>query len=185
MADQNSYLRYKRDTRHLLYWMIHASNTILKSSASLPATASDATLKTVNTTGQITVSALVPMSKLIAEHINPIPSTIYRILQSVIDARKATYAVFQQIVTKKPDPEIERSNASHKHFIDSLTEAFEALGGKVWVSKQNSANETPDEEDTEDVIFANKFSALNLSESNGAEEEGDAESDEPDLLPPR
>jgi hypothetical protein len=179
MADQNSYLRYKRDTRDLLYWMIHASNSIIKSSVSVKAQGENASFMGVNTTGQLTVSALVPVSKLIAEHVNPIPSTIYRLFQSVIDARKATHAVFEQIVSKKPDPEIEKSNISHKHFIDSLTEAFETLGGKVWASKLKSENERPDEEDREEVIFLNQFSALNISESNGAEEGEDEGSDGP------
>jgi hypothetical protein len=41
MADYYSYLQYKRDQRHLLYWMIHAYNSIIKSS---PSAASDCTL---------------------------------------------------------------------------------------------------------------------------------------------
>lgn len=172
MADQNSYLRYKRDTRHLLYWMIHASNSIIKSSSSLPI--SDAAPITVNTTGQITASALVPLSKLIAKHISPIPSTIYRLFQSVIEARTATHTLFQQIVAKKPDPEIERSNVSHKRFIDTLTEAFEVLGGKAWASKQKSETVISDEEDVDEVIFTNKFSVLGLDEPNDGEEVDDA-----------
>ncbi|TVY37932.1 hypothetical protein LOCC1_G006747 [Lachnellula occidentalis] len=172
MADQNSYLRYKRDTRHLLYWMIHASNSIIKS------TGPNAASITTNTTGQITVSSLVPMSKLIAEHVKPIPSTIYRIFQAVIDARKASHAVFQQLVSKTPDPEIEKSNISHRHFINGLTEAFEALGGKIWASEQKSGNKLADEEDLDAVIFTNAFSALNLGDSSNVGEEEDAESDD-------
>src|SRR5690349_19794828 len=121
MADRNSYLAYKRATRHLIYWMIHASNSIIKSSASLPV--SDAA-PPVNTTGEINGSAPVPVSKLIAKNISPIPSTIYRLFQSVIALRTTTYSLFQQIATKSLEPEIERSNTSHKHFIDTLSEAF-------------------------------------------------------------
>lgn len=74
MATHNSYLTYKRDTRHLLYWMIRASNSIIQSSA---LSDDDAAIpKTVNTTGQTTVSGLVSMSELIAEHISPIPPSI-------------------------------------------------------------------------------------------------------------
>lgn len=151
--------------------MIHASNSIIKS------TGSNAASIATNTTGQITVSSLVPMSKLIAEHVKPIPSTIYRIFQAVIDARKATHAVFQQLVSKNPDPEIEKSNISHKHFIDGLTEAFAALGGKIWASEQKSGKETADE-DIDAVIFTNTFSALNLGDSSNVGEEEDAESDD-------
>jgi len=128
----------------------------------------------VNTIGQLTVSALVPVSKLIAEHIKPIPPTIYNLFQSVIDARKATHAVFQQMVFKNPDPEIERSNISHRHFIDSLTEAFKALGGENWISKQKSESERLDEEDRDEVIFSNQFMALKIGESNDAEVENEA-----------
>lgn len=128
----------------------------------------------VNTTGEIKLSALVPISKLIAAHISPIPSTIYRLFQSVIAVRSATHKAFQQIVAKTPDPEIEQNNASHKYFIDRLTEAFEALGGKIWASRQKSETENSDEEDMDEVIFKNKFSALGLDGSDDDEGVEDA-----------
>jgi hypothetical protein len=117
--------------------MIDTSNSIIKSSSSKPILESSSSAPTlnptpasVNMTGEIPVSAFVPLSNLIAKHINPIPSIIYRLFQSVIDARTATHALFQQIVATKPDPEVEKSNASHRRFIDALTEAFKTLGGK-------------------------------------------------------
>jgi len=124
--------------------MIHASNSVIKSSSSLPVL--DAA-PTVNTMDEIPVSALVPVSKLVAKHMSPIPSTIYRLFQSIIAVRTATHALFQQTVAKKPDPEIERSNASHRHFIDALTEAFKALGGEVWALRQKSETDDLDEEE--------------------------------------
>jgi hypothetical protein len=168
MADRNSYLAYKRDTRHLIYWLIRASNHIIKSSPSLPI--SDAAPAKANTTGEITVSALVPLSKLVAKNISPIPSTIYRLFQSVIAKRTASLTLFQQIVAKNSDPEIQRSNVSHKIFIEALTEAFEALGGEVWTSKQKSGTDNPDEEDADEIIFTNQFSALGLGGSDNGEE---------------
>ncbi|RDL37370.1 uncharacterized protein BP5553_04803 [Venustampulla echinocandica] len=178
MADHNSYLAYKRDTRHLIYWMIRASNSIIKSSSSFPT--SDTTPITLNTTGQITVAALLPVSRLIATHISPIPSTIYRLFQSVIAVRTATHSLFQQVVAKQPDPEIEKSNASHKYFINALTEAFETVGGQVWASKQTSDAETLNEEDVDEVIFTNKFSALGIDGSNDEQEAEDAVGGGPD-----
>lgn len=171
MADQDSYLMYKRDTRRLTYWLVHASNSIIKSlpAVSLP----EATLTTLNTTGEIEVSALVPSSKLIAAHIHPIPPTIYRLFQSVIALRTATHSLFQQIVSKTLDPEIERSNATHKHFIDTLTEAFESLGGKVWASQQKSKVAPTNEEDEDDIIFSNKFSVLDIKDSKSGDETDD------------
>ncbi|KAJ9157538.1 hypothetical protein NKR23_g212 [Pleurostoma richardsiae] len=85
-----------------------------------------------------TVSGFVTMSEAIVKHINPVPSLIYRLFQSVIQDRSAAHAVFQQIAKANPDPEIEKSNASHKFFIDTLTKAFEILGGKTWTASQSS-----------------------------------------------
>jgi hypothetical protein len=122
-----TYRQYKRDHKLLVYWMIHASNTIIKS---LPP---EKTIPT-NTTGQINLSSLVALSELIAKHIRLVPSTIYRLFQSVIEARKQTHAIFKQIVADDPDPEVEKSNESHNHWIDGLTRAFSALGGDSWLA---------------------------------------------------
>lgn len=172
MADHNTYLAYKRDTTRLIYWMVHASNSIIKSpsAASIP----DATLPKLNTTGKIKASALVSTSKLIAKHISPVPSTIYRLFQSVISVRTAVYSSYQQIASKTRDPEIDKSNSGHKHFIETLTEAFENLGGKQWASQQKPESVPSNGEDEDEVIFANKFSALGLDDSNSGDEEDDA-----------
>lgn len=162
--------------------MIHTSNSIIKSSSSqpIPESSSSAPIPNptpagVNTTGEIPVSAFVPLSNLIAKHINPIPSIIYRLFQSVIEARTATHALFQQIVATKPDPEIEKSNVSHKCFIDALTEAFKALGGEEWASTSKSETSNPDEEDLDEVSFMNKFSTLSIDGPSDGEGEDAAE----------
>ena len=175
MADQNTYLRYKRDQKLLVYWITHTSNNIIKSFPS------DVSIN-VNTTGEVRLSTLVSLSGLIAKYIKPIPATIYRLFQSIIAARKETHALFQQVVANCPDPDIEKSNISHKHWIDGLTEAFKALGGDLWGSERKGEKDGADEEDEDEVIFANKFSALSLSgETKGEDEEDEAEgeSDEP------
>jgi hypothetical protein len=69
---------------------------------------------------------------------------------------------------KKPDPEIERSNLSHRKFIDALIEAFEALGGREWESESKAQKSVQEDED--DVIFANKFSTLDVHESKDNDE---------------
>ncbi|WEW56191.1 hypothetical protein PRK78_001628 [Emydomyces testavorans] len=158
MAGHNTYLKYKRDQKLLVYWIIHTSNRIVKlfpSERSPPA----------NTTGQISLSTLVSLSQLIAKHINPIPATIYRLFRSIIAARQEIHAIFRQLVAKHPDPETEKSNVSHKHWIDGLTEALKALGGELWISEQKNEIKGADEEDEEDeeeAIFTNIFSALRL-----------------------
>lgn len=70
------------------------------------------------------------------------------------------YAAFQQMVNDTPDSEIERSNVTHKHFIEALTEAFEALGGENWADDAGSSSGR-DEDD--DQSFHNAFSVLSVS----------------------
>lgn len=65
MASRNLYLTYKKDTSRLLYWIINTSNSIIRSMADMETCAS----VSINTTGRSTVSEIVDMSKLIAEHI--------------------------------------------------------------------------------------------------------------------
>ncbi|KAI1349493.1 hypothetical protein F5Y01DRAFT_185579 [Xylaria sp. FL0043] len=169
MAPLNLYLAYKRDTSRLIFWIVKASNAIIASSPTLP----DDAPKIPNTTGQITVSSLVSLSKLIAKHINPIPSTILTLFDAAIQARTATYEAFQQLVANKADPEVQRSNASHKHFIDALVEAFEALGGVAWAEKCKSEGPPPDDQaDLEQVLFANKFAVLSIDGDTVLEDEG-------------
>ncbi|KAI2636277.1 hypothetical protein GGS26DRAFT_486893 [Hypomontagnella submonticulosa] len=173
MATKNTYLEYKRDTRHLLYWMIHASNSIVKSLAG-SAKDDDPTV-TLNTSGKTTVSGVVSMSKLIAKHINPIPPLIYGLFRSVIGARSAHYTMYQQTIANDPDPKVEKSNKSHKYFIDALTEAFKALGGDTWELNSKSGSEKPSDGATiEEVIFSNRFSSLNLNEKEGDEDKTEA-----------
>ena len=176
----------------MVHWMINTSNSIIKSSSSkliLESSSSAPTLNptpaSVNMTGEIPVSAFVPLSNLIAKHINPIPSIIYRLFQSVIDARTATHALFQQIVATKPDPEVEKSNASHRCFIDALTEAFKTLGGEEWASRSKSETSNPDEEDIDEVLFTNKFSTLGIDGPSDGEEGGDAVEGESNGRPKR
>ncbi|ORX97348.1 hypothetical protein BCR34DRAFT_578009 [Clohesyomyces aquaticus] len=171
MAGTNLYLTYKKDTSQLLYWVINTSNGIVRSAASVEECAP----VTVNTTGQSTVSEIVNMSKLIAKFLLPVPSGIFKLFQAVIKARSAIYAAFQQIVIQKPDPEIEKSNATHKHFIDALTESFEALGGNLWNSNKDPTTEEEKDEDIES-FFRNQFSALSVGDGMG-DVDGDSSSE--------
>lgn len=127
----------------------------------------------VNTTGQINVSDFVPMSKLIAKHVDPVPSSIYRLLQSVITARTATHAVFQQVALVKPDPDMETSNANHKRFIDILTDAFVALRGDTWTAKKDAMPKNEEEEESDEISFANTFSLLDLGPNKHNDDEDD------------
>ncbi|KAK7417729.1 hypothetical protein QQX98_004385 [Neonectria punicea] len=164
MAPHNIYVSYKRDTRYLVYWLLHVSNGIVKSSAALK----DEPPKGLNTTGQITVSGLLSMSELIAQHGEPVPSVIYRLFQSIIQARTTIYSAFQQLFGSKSDPEVQRNNATHKHFLDTLTKSFNILGGKAWESNKNAqARVHEQEEDINQIIFGNRFGALKIEEQEG------------------
>jgi hypothetical protein len=130
MASRNVYPQYKRDTSCLLYWLIQSSNTInvIRSSKELE----EGEPTEVDTTGKITVVKLVALAKFIGKHITTVPPIILHLFRSVINARTDTYDWFRELVAATPDPAVERSNKSHKYFIDALTEAFHALGGKEW-----------------------------------------------------
>jgi hypothetical protein len=154
-----------------LYWVINTSNGIIQSGTD----SKEHAPLTINTTGQSTVAEIVGMSKLIARNLKPIPSAIFKLFQAVIQARTTVHAAFQQIVNEKPDQGIEKSNATHKHFIDALTEAFEALGGN---SREPSNDATPvqEEEANNDLILQNQFSALSLGHVQEQDEQDDLSS---------
>ncbi|KAF2712349.1 hypothetical protein K504DRAFT_371948 [Pleomassaria siparia CBS 279.74] len=155
MASRNLYIRYKKDTNRLLYWVINTSNGIIQSGID----AEEYAPVSINTTGRSTVAEIVSMSRLIARNLKPIPSAILKLFQAVIKARSTVHAAFQHIVNEKPDPDIERNNATHKHFLDALTKAFEALGG----NSQDSSNVSPSGEEADDErIFQNQFFAMSL-----------------------
>ncbi|KAI8930951.1 hypothetical protein NX059_011966 [Plenodomus lindquistii] len=178
MANRDLYLTYKKETSQLLYWVINTSNGIIRSATN----PQDYAPLTINTTGQSTVSEIVSISQLIAENLQPIPSAVFRLFRAVIKARSIVYAAFQQIVDQKSDPEIEASNATHKYFIDALTEAFNALGGDSWVPGNNSARE---QDVSEEELFQNSFSALSLNGTQGVKEDDASTADESHSLQPR
>ncbi|CZT52418.1 uncharacterized protein RSE6_13753 [Rhynchosporium secalis] len=176
MADRNSYLSYKRDTRYLLYWMIHNSNSILRFPIPDDTDPDIPSIKP-NTTGALSVSSVVPVCRLIAKHGKPTPPIIFRLFQSVIASRKTFYTAFQQIVSKKPDPEIKKSNDGHRRFIEVLTEAFEALGGSKWASSKDSRSDISAGETIDDDLFRNQFSSLDLGGSKDEDEDAEEELD--------
>ncbi|KAI9925391.1 hypothetical protein MW887_005772 [Aspergillus wentii] len=78
------------------------------------------------------------------------------------------------IVASNPDPDIERSNNSYEHWINRLTQAFNALGGESWLLEQRDTLDVSDE-DEEEVIFATKSSTLSLGVSSGESQEDEEE----------
>ncbi|KAL6700868.1 hypothetical protein J3F84DRAFT_133002 [Trichoderma pleuroticola] len=175
MKFNNFYVLYKQDTRLLLYWLVKTSNGILQS---LDGTEDEPPLEP-NFTGQVTVSDLVAMSELIAEHHVEIPSTIFGLFQSVIELRSIYYSEFQQLASVQPNEELERNNATHKYFIDTLTKAFNILGGEAWLSQDQENQARTGEEEAGPSIFAtaNKFSVLDLESDSESHDANHEESD--------
>lgn len=183
MGGQNTYLTYKRETAELLYWVIQAFNTIVQKTGAKD----EDGLSLRNTTGKTTVQGLVsmvrlhnfcwrgaaqglitaPQAKLIAENIGEqtVPPIVYQLFRSVIKARQATYEAFQQLGAQSSDPEVRKSNASHKHFIDALKEALKLLGGESEPARKNAdADPSHDAHAVESniILLANKFASLYL-----------------------
>ncbi|OAQ99783.1 hypothetical protein LLEC1_07706, partial [Akanthomyces lecanii] len=196
MNPLNPYLNYKRDTSRLIFWVIRVSNTIIRTAKILP----DDAPKHPNTTGEVTVASLVALSKLIASHIKPVPRSILALFDSVIQARTESHETFQQF--SSTDPDIERSNASHRHFIDALVEAFDALGGAEYIQERdaramqeaqqrqsklggNLDDYYDEKEDLEDALFSNRFAALGLDDSEDDAESGSEAEQEPGQAPKR
>ena len=91
MASRNNlYLTYKKDTSRLLYWVINTSNGIIESGKCTE----DDEPRQVNTTGRSTVAEILAMARLIAKHLNPVPSAIFKLFKAVIKARSITASAF-------------------------------------------------------------------------------------------
>jgi hypothetical protein len=191
MADRYTYLRYKRYEKHLFDWIIHTSDHIIKDFPSEAPVAA-------NTTKTASLARLKSLSALIAKHIDPIPTDIFPLFKSLINARKETHDFFLRCTDSDLDPNIRRSNESHEHWINGLVDVFRALGGDTSElgSKFNSDAPNEDErqtkeggegeaeeidrdapnEDKNQSIFENRFSTLSLESQQGAKEESDEDS---------
>ncbi|KAG9687711.1 hypothetical protein KCU95_g10868, partial [Aureobasidium melanogenum] len=163
MSDHNTYLACKRETRYILWWLCHTSNAILQS---IPKKNQNNDFENrVNTTGQVTTRELILMAKRVASRLSQqqTPSTIFRLFRSVISARSSAHVVFVEMASNHKDEEMDKSNETHKYFIDRLVEAFEILGGSQWATNQDiESDKAQTREEIEEVIFSNAFSALDI-----------------------
>lgn len=105
MGSYNLYLNYKRDRSRLVYWIINTSNGIIQSATN----AEDCASVKINTTGQIEVSELPNMARLIAKTLESVPYTILRLFETVIEAQKIVYLAFRDIADEEPDPKNEKT----------------------------------------------------------------------------
>lgn len=186
MAPHNIYHAYKRDTSHLVHWIVQVSNRLI---ATLRpddrGNDNDDTLNSIkfSTTGGITASSLLPLCTLIAKHIkhDEIPLAVFRLFRSIIDARTSTHASFQQLAAESANPAIQENNVKHKLFIDTLIEAFEILGGKLGEASDKAKfpaaqkSEAAEQDDLDELLFFNRPSALSLQDTHA---EASGKSDE-------
>jgi hypothetical protein len=85
-------------------------------------------------------------------------------------------------MNEKPDPDIERSNATHKHFINALTEAYNALSG----SSRDSINASSVGGEVDDeAIFQNQFSVLSLGKTRNNDEVSSGDDTHPTQAKPQ
>ncbi|KAK1975498.1 hypothetical protein LZ30DRAFT_605505 [Colletotrichum cereale] len=161
MATRNDYLSYKRDTRCLLYWLIHASNLVIKTNRK-----TDHCWKSpvrFNTSGTVTVDEFAAMTRLIGEEMRTIPSMVLELLRSVILARTAHWDEFQQYT--EGDPQVEKSFASDRTFTIALYKAFEAFKSLCTNSQgknQESENGFRVPDAIEETILASDFSVRDV-----------------------
>ncbi|KAK2065377.1 hypothetical protein LY76DRAFT_611550 [Colletotrichum caudatum] len=176
MATRNNYLSYKRDTRCLLYWVIHASNFVIMTNRK-----TDHCWKSpvsFNTSGTVTVDEFAAMTRLIGEEMSSVPFMVLGLLRSVILARTAHWDGFQQYT--EGDPQVEKSFASDRIFTIVLYKAFEvfeALCADRQGASQESGNESQVPDAIEEMILASDFSFRDIRTSNDTESENESSDD--------
>ncbi|TDZ24357.1 hypothetical protein Cob_v003445 [Colletotrichum orbiculare MAFF 240422] len=188
-AAQDSYLAYKKRTNQFVVEMITKAKFILRTQ---PTTEDDfELLKQMTRTGTMNVAALVALAELISRHTDAVymSGATFRMLLSIIQSRKAQHTAFVDHLSIFPDAEIQRSNDSHKHFIDTLIKVFTILGGNAWLDQQMAFNNLTtnvtherDVEEVKEIIFSNKFASLKLDHGED-NVESDSDSDTSTLGP--
>lgn len=129
---QNQYLAYKQDTRYLLRWIICNYNEILRSQTAKEQQEAETKPKL---TGEVTVKELVAMATCIGTQKIAVPSSIFKCLRAVINARTMVAETYKSIPSSdgERDEQVEESNASHAYFIQALATIFSSLGGDEYL----------------------------------------------------
>ncbi|KAK4671875.1 hypothetical protein QC764_609510 [Podospora pseudoanserina] len=169
MAARHDYLAYKHDTSLLLRWMIQTSNNIIKARK---AEIAELQSHELNKRGQIRVDGIVPLCGLIAKHVTNVSPSIYRLFQSIIDARTASYSRSQRVAIQIQDKNVEECNSTYKFFIGTLVAVLEALGStpsKAGASQNaDHGASSVSKEDAKQLISANRFVPLQNGEIDGS-----------------
>ncbi|KAK1597976.1 LOW QUALITY PROTEIN: uncharacterized protein LY79DRAFT_587118 [Colletotrichum navitas] len=168
MATHHDYLSYKRDTRCLLYWVIHASNFVIKTNRK-----TDHRWKSpvrFNTSGTVTVDEFAGMTRLIGDEMRSVPSLVLGLLRS--DG-------FQQYT--EGDPQVEKSFASDRIFTIALYKAFEAFEALCTNSRcagQESGNGLQVPGAIEEIILGSDFSVRDVRRLNDTGSENGSSDDD-------
>ncbi|KAG9685703.1 hypothetical protein KCU95_g12158, partial [Aureobasidium melanogenum] len=162
------YLNYKKDTRYILWWLAHASNSIIGAIPDDQKAAADV----LNTTGHMTCSEIEIMAQRVGAAYHKrgelVSSTILYLFDSVIEARRNMSEEYKARFTGIHDEEFQRSNDRHQAFIKTLIFAFKVLGGDHWLSTEaeKQRRTLASEKEIEEVVFTNAFSALSVHQTN-------------------
>ncbi|KAI6364198.1 hypothetical protein MCOR25_005695 [Pyricularia grisea] len=173
---QNQYLAYKQDTRYLLRWIICNYNEILRSQTAKEQQEAETKPKL---TGEVTVKELVAMATCIGTQKIAVPSSIFKCLRAVINARTMVAETYKSIPSSdgERDEQAEESNASHAYFIQALATIFSSLGGDEYLE---SLTGTTDGQVAEPQVpsLSNMFSNLDTNRTttsnHSSREEEDA-----------
>lgn len=98
----------------------------------------------------------------------------------MIDTRMQAHSVFSRLAGPNPDPELQKSNASHLHFINVLKEVLTTLGGDGWNPEDKKSVASISQQDLQDMVLSNRFDALRVNHGSvDAEQDGSESEDEP------
>lgn len=177
-----SYRTYKQETSQLSFWIINTSNALLGTGrAKLPTSDAD-DLPSMNTTGRTTVQQMVKMCRLIGNNVpllaaGRVPGFVFALFQSVLAARRHANSIYERVkALGSRNPNLERYNKGHRHFIESLQASFDTLGGQAWAAALERG-ETVSDGDALSALFTNRFALLRIEDEADAFELADEPSD--------
>ncbi|WOO83564.1 uncharacterized protein LOC62_05G007082 [Vanrija pseudolonga] len=115
-----------------------------------------------------------------------VPTFVFALFQSVIAARRQANSLYEQLQASgsRNDPNLEKYNSSHRHFIDSLQAGFDMLGGPAWAAALARGEKPSEEALSEEDIFTNRFALLRVEDDDDGDDDEPAD-ESPDPTPSR
>ncbi|KAF5002392.1 hypothetical protein FGRMN_404 [Fusarium graminum] len=171
MPSNNLYSNYKRDTKDVLYWMLNATNDIIRKGGNHPSSHP----VQVNKEGKFAVDYIIKMAQFIVDKNEPVPDFIFRYLRSVIHSRSLLGATYEQSIgSSENKAATEASNRSHQYFITVLERAYNMFGGPEWeLSQAGQAAPSDEADDLEKLALMNRFKSLTVEKAGSSSSEGD------------